>query len=106
MPMMNNLPKGCCAMRGSSDIARTPARGGGRAHQTNKLYMLNVRRESLTNKKHTLETQLKAIRGQLRGLDADIQETERNYKKLKGKNRRSPVTDGNGHAVKRMRLKY
>lgn len=106
MPMTNNLPKGCCAMRGSSDIARTPARGGGRAHQTNKLYILNVRRESLTNKKHTLENQLKAIRGQLRGLDADIQETEKKYKKLKGKRRLASGNDSNGHAVKRMRLKY
>jgi hypothetical protein len=46
--------------------------------------MLTVRRESLMNKRRTLEVRLKEIKGQLEGIEADIRATENQYRRLQG----------------------
>jgi len=69
--------------------------------------MLTVRRESLMNKRHTLEVRLKEIKGQLEGIEADIRATEVQYRKLKGnRSRKKGREEGsvkekrNGHGVR------
>ena len=60
MPATYRLPKGCAASRGTSDVPHITAIGGGRAHVTNRLYMLTVRRESLINKRKSVKQRLAA----------------------------------------------
>jgi hypothetical protein len=81
--------KGCSSSRGASDIRHMSSQGGGLAKQSNRLYMLNVRRDSMMTKKSTLQNQLSQIIERLKGLDADIRSSEKEYKKLrsKGKNK-------------------
>lgn len=114
MPLSNNLPKGCSTTRGVSYLHHIGAQGGGLAYHTNRLYMLNVQRESLMNKKQSLESRLKDIKSQLQGLEASIRETERQYKKVSGNGSRkkrhmeNSITEEKGRRqkVKKMSLKF
>lgn len=113
MPVRINLPKGCPSSRGVSDIRHITSQGGSLAHHTNRLYMLNVRRESLMNKRHTLEVRLKEIKGQLEGIEADIRATEEQYRKLKGnRSRKKGREEGsveekrNGRGVRSVALEF
>jgi len=84
MSMRVRLPKGCPSSRGASDIRHITSQGGSLPHHTNRLYMLTVRRESLMNKRQTLEVRLREIKGQLEGIEADIRATENQYRRLQG----------------------
>jgi len=113
MPMRVNLPKGCPSSRGASDIRHITSQGGTLAHHTNRLYMLTVRRESLMNKRHTLEVRLKEIKGQIEGIEADIRATEVQYRKLngnrsrkKGRGEGSAEEKGNGRGVRAVPLEF
>lgn len=113
MPMRVNLPKGCPSSRGASDIRHITSQGGSLAHHTNRLYMLNVRRESLMNKRHTLEVRLKEIKGQLEGIEADIRATENQYRRLQGNGLRkkrnkqgSAEERRNGRSVRTVPLEF
>lgn len=110
MPIPATLPKGCAAVRGVSDIAFL-ASGGSAVQRANRLYILTVKRESILNKKRSLETQLAQIKDQLRVIEHDLKETD---KKRLGLPRRRPARRGkeskqshdNGRRVKAVSLKF
>lgn len=113
MPIPLNLPKGCSSSRGVSDIRHTSSQGGGLAKQTNRLYMLNVRRESLMNKRRTLEFRLNEIKDQLKEIEADIRTTEKQYSKLQGKElhkkrgkQESEWSKGDGRKARTMPIQF
>lgn len=93
MPATYRLPKGCAASRGTSDVPHITAIGGGRAHVTNRLYMLTVRRESLVNKRKAVKQRLADIDQQIKQMGEDIRATEQAYGQFKGRR-----TRGNGAA--------
>lgn len=71
MPIFTILPRGCSSTRGASHLSRGISGGG--ARHANRFYMLNVQRESLQNKKVSLESRLTNITEQLKRTDAEIQ---------------------------------
>jgi len=105
MPIPVNLPKGCSSSRGASDIRHTSSQGGGLAKQTNRLYMLNVRRESLMNKRRTLEFRLNEIKDQLKEIETDIRATEKQYRKLQGNELHKRGENRNRSGAKVMAIK-
>lgn len=107
MPVLTSLPKGCTTAKGATNIVHPTSRGEGLSQQANRLYMLTVRRESLLNKKQTLETQLKGLTTQLKNVETEIFAIEKRYGKIIRKNsgrRMKFKTDD--HAVKKVSLKY
>lgn len=98
MPKIERLPSGCAAIRGSSDIRRLTNLGGDLARQANRLYMLTVRRESLVNKKNTLEYRLKEIKQKLRQIEKEMNASEAEYRGGLGKKVRRKNGKKNGRA--------
>lgn len=72
MPISTVLPRGCSVARGANHLCRGISGGGG-TRNANRLYMLNVQRESLHNKEVSLESRLTNITEQLKRTDAEIQ---------------------------------
>lgn len=115
MPVPSHLPKGCSATRGTADVPHISVHGS-LTQAANRLYMLNVRRVSLTNKKKATATRLEELTTQLRAIETELRAIEKKYGSLKG-NRgllrqgrmrvgESRSDGGNGTAKKPMRLKY
>lgn len=84
MSLSVTLPRGCSSSRGVSDIHRLSSEETGLVGQTNRLYMLTVRRKSLLHKKHSFLSRLSTIENQLSMMERDIGTTEKRYKTLKG----------------------
>lgn len=109
MSTSQKLPRGCTSSRGASDIRHVSYRRGDLANQANRLYMLTIRRESLLGKKESLQERLKDINGLLKGIDADLKETEKIFAKTKKTQSRKSgeVQDsGNGKRLKKMPLHF
>ena len=112
MPIPVTLPRGCTRSRGQADVRHLRSLGGDLAQQANRLYMLTVRRESLVNKKTSLELRLREITTQLREIEADIRESETVYKGVLGRQRcrtkKNPRkgAGGNGRGLKTVPLKF
>lgn len=112
MPIPMTLPKGCPSIRGGSDIRRYGSSGSRLTQQANRLYMLTIKRESVMTKKQTLESRLKELSQQLQGIEADIQATERAYKRgnlngsLQKAAGRTAGATADGRAVKKIRLQF
>lgn len=113
MPIPTKLPKGCISTRGVPDIRYVRSQGTGLTQQANRLYMLTVKRESLMNKRRSLEVRLKEIKGQLETIERDTRATEKQFGKLKGNGARRKRFDegmvegrGNGRELKKMPLQF
>ena len=108
MPASSSLPKGSATVRGSSDVNHIRSLGGQSANTANHLYMFVVRRESLLNKKRSLEIRLGEINQQLRGLKGNIKETAGKLgKSLKLPTRKKTQTEtGYAPQGKTMTLKF
>lgn len=108
MPATYRLPKGCATSRGTSDVSHITAIGGGRAHVTNRLYMLTVRRESLINKRKSIKQRLTNIDQQIKQMGDDIHATEKTYGQFK--RRRTPrngaATEGGKSANGSLSLEF
>ena len=104
MPL-SSLPKGCTATRSSSHIRHLASLGGNLAREANHLYMLSVRRESLSSKKRSLEGRLREINQQLKGIEDDARATEKQYSHCLGR-RKKEKPNGNGRSVKAVALKF
>lgn len=107
MPLQSSLPKGSAGIRGASDVPHIRSLGGQSANQANRLYMFTVRRESLLNKRHSLEIRMAEINQQIRGLEASIRETEAKYRKnFKPRWRKPSGEEGTGSWHHKMTLKF
>lgn len=109
MSIPQNLPKGCTSSRGVSGIRHVGDRSGGLTTQANRLYMLTMRRESLLNKKQSLERRLKDINELLIGIEVDLQETEKIFAQLKAGPKHGSKTEeeaGNGKRLRKMPLHF
>lgn len=110
MPIPTKLPKGCAGIRGVSDLVFLTS-GGGSVQHANRLYILTVKRESVLNKKRTLEAQLAQIEAQLREIEHDLKETDKKRLGLSGRRSRksgkeSKQNRDNGRRAKAVSLRY
>lgn len=114
MPANIKLPRGCSSSRGGSHIRHNASLGGEQAREVNRLYMLTVRRESLVNKKRSLEGRLADINQQLGEIERERSESEEKFDLLRGKEyhrkrkgrRPLPVTPLGGNGAKRLQVNY
>ncbi|MDI6807472.1 MAG: hypothetical protein QME66_00615 [Candidatus Eisenbacteria bacterium] len=81
--------------------------------ETNRLYMLSVRHESLMNKRSAMALRLKEINEQLKGIETDIGATDKQYRKLQGnsshkRNSKRAQMSGrnNGRSVRAVPFKF
>lgn len=93
------LPRGCSGARGASHLSRGISGGGGARH-ANRFYMLNVQRESLHNKKVSLESRLTNITEQLKRTDAEIQTILSDYSISASPKEKIPRKMGRGTELK------
>lgn len=96
IPMISR--RGCTRTRGQTDIPHLHSLGGNMARRANQLYMLTVRRESLVNKKNSLEQRLEDIRVQIKEIDSQMKsipkaERKKNATKMPKKNKGSVLIE-------------
>ncbi len=113
MSGQSNLPKGSSTIRGASDVLRMNSLSGTQAQQANRLYMLNVRRASLVNKKNATEARLNETIAQLRGIEEQMRQTEKKYMvfrkespRRRGNKQELAEENGNGRGNRVMALRY
>lgn len=115
MPVPSILPKGCSVTRGVADAPHI-SQHGSLTQAANRMYMLNVRRVSLSNKRKATAARLEELTNQLRAIEIELSAIEKKYGGLKGnrgllrqrrmKRGASRPHEGNGPVKKPMALKY
>lgn len=109
MDMPGRIQKGCASIKGTSRIRHLASLGGELAHETNRLYMLTVKRESLINKKRSLENRLKEINRVLKEIETETDISNKKYMRLSGRaaTRRGRAKSDHGESpLKAFSMKY
>lgn len=109
MDMPGRIQKGCASIKGTSRIRHLASLGGELAHEANRLYMLTVKRESLINKKRSLENRLKEINRVLMEIAAETEVSNKKYMRLSGRaapRRSRSKSDNGGSPRKVFSMKY
>ncbi|MBI2067699.1 MAG: hypothetical protein HYT77_06785 [Deltaproteobacteria bacterium] len=110
MQLKGNLPRGCPTIRGASDIVHLKSLGGPSAQQANRMYMLTVRRESLMSKRQSLVQRIHDIDTQLKGIEKDLRAFEMMYRNVlklpRSKKMGAALTGAGRKEAKRMSLKF
>ncbi|MBI2336719.1 MAG: hypothetical protein HYU97_08165 [Deltaproteobacteria bacterium] len=84
MSILARPQRGCASIKGTSRIKHLASLGGELAHEANRLYMLTVKRESMVNKKRSIETRLKEINKVLKEIEVETDISSKKYSLLSG----------------------